>query len=124
MGNRVKVAVNALTAEEVLTGTFGVTGDFNTCIHPSDQMLNFVASVLGSEETAREQYFRSGAQLMEVVRQVVEWKFGSLEKVTAFLDFASGYGRFTRFLVQHMPAARIWVSDIQANAVAFQEEQF
>ena len=124
MGHRVRVAVNALTAEEVLKGTFEEARQFNTKVHPSDQMLTFVASVMGSDEIGRGLYFRSGAQLMDVVRQVVEWKFGSLEKVAAFLDFASGYGRFTRFLVQHLPADRIWVSDIQADAVAFQEEQF
>ncbi len=124
MGQRIGVAVNALTAEEVLKGTFGEAGVFNTKVHPSDQMLTFVASVMGSDEIARGQYFRSGAQLMDIVRQVVEWKFGSLENLTAFLDFACGYGRFTRFLVQHLPADRVWVSDIQADAVAFQEEQF
>lgn len=124
MGHRVQVAVNALSAEDVLKSTFGEAGQFNTNVHPSDQMLTFVASVMGSDEIARGLYFRSGAQLMDVVRQLVEWKFGSLEKVAAFLDFASGYGRLTRFLVQHLPADRIWVSDIQADAVAFQEEQF
>lgn len=124
MKRRAGVAVNALTAEEVLKGTFGAAGQFNTNIHPSDQMLTFGASVLGSNDLARGQYFRSGAQLMDVVSQLVEWKFGSLEKVATFLDFASGYGRLTRFLVQQMPADRIWVSDIQAEAVAFQKEQF
>lgn len=124
MGRRAGVAVNALTVEGVLKDSFGRAGQFNTNVHPSDQMLTFVASVMGSDEIARGQYFRSGAQLMDIVRQVVEWKFGSLERVTTFLDFACGYGRFTRFLVQHLPADRIWVSDIQADAVAFQEEQF
>jgi SAM-dependent methyltransferase len=124
MGHRVRVATNALTVEDVLQGTFGVTGHFNTNIHPADQMLTFVASVLGSEEIARGQYFRSGAQLMDAVQQLVEWKFGSLDNVGAFLDFASGYGRLTRFLVQQLPAERIWISEIQADAVAFQKEQF
>ena len=124
MGHHAGIAVNALSVEEVLKGSFGAAGHFNTNVHPADQMLNFGASVMGSEELARGQYFRSGAQLMDVVEQLVEWKFGSFENVAAFLDFASGFGRFTRFLVQHMPADRIWVSDIQADAVAFQMEQF
>jgi hypothetical protein len=34
-----------------------------------------------------------------------------------FRDFASGYGRFTRFLVKELPRERVWVSDIYANAV-------
>lgn len=124
MGYSVRVATEALTAEDVLQGTFGVSGRFNTNIHTVDQMLTFVASVVGSEEIARGQYFRSGAQLMDIVRQLVEWRFGSFGNIQSFLDFAGGYGRVTRFLVQHMPAERIWVSDIQAEAVAFQREQF
>jgi SAM-dependent methyltransferase len=124
MGHRVEVAVNALTAEDLLKGTFGTAGHFNTNIHPTDQMLTFVASVMRSEEIARGTYFRTGAQLMDIVAQLVEWKFGSFENVGAFLDFASGYGRLTRFLVEHLHADRIWISDIQADAVAFQQEQF
>ncbi|HST05174.1 MAG TPA: class I SAM-dependent methyltransferase [Chloroflexia bacterium] len=123
MVHHVEVAANALTAEDLLKGTFGTAGHFNTNVYPSDQMLTFVASVIGNEEIARGTYFRSGAQLMDIVAQLVEWKFGSFDKVEAFLDFASGYGRLTRFLVQQLPADRIWVSDIQANAVAFQVEQ-
>ena len=48
--------------------------------------------------------------------------FGSFENVPSFLDFACGYGRFTRFLIQEMPPEKIWVSDIYANAVKFQTE--
>jgi SAM-dependent methyltransferase len=40
------------------------------------------------------------------------------------LDFASGYGRFTRFLVQDIPPKNVWISDIYAQAVQFQIEQF
>lgn len=124
MGQRVRVAVDALTMDGVLQGTFGTAGYFNTNIHPSDQMHTFVASVLGNDEVARFQYFQSGAQLMDALRQLVEWRFGSFAKVGAFLDFASGFGRLTRFLVQQLPADRIHVSDIQAEAVSFQQEQF
>lgn len=124
MGQRVKVAASALSAEDVLQGTFGVKGHFNTIVHPSDQMLTFVASVLGNEETSRFHYFRAGAQLMDVVQQLVEWKFGGMDRVEAFLDFASGFGRLTRFLVQQLPAERLWVSDIQAEAIEYQREQF
>ena len=62
--------------------------------------------------------------MIDVVRQIVEWGFGGFEKLSSFLDFACGYGRFMRFLVQEMPAERIWASDIYADAVKFQEEQF
>lgn len=124
MGEHVRIASDAVSGEELLQRTFGVRGRFNTEVHASDQMLNFVASVLGKDEVAWFYYVRSGAQLMDLVRQLVRWRFGGFEKVVAFLDFASGFGRLTRFLVQELDAERIWVSDIQADAVAFQVEQF
>ena len=126
MGHRVRVAVNALTAEEVLKGTFG-RGAAIQYKGPSPSLPD--ADLRGICDGERRDWARAVFGLRRAVdgcsfRQVVEWKFDSLEKVAAFLDFASGYGRFTRFLVQHLPADRIWVSDIQADAVAFQEEQF
>ncbi|MFL5734354.1 MAG: class I SAM-dependent methyltransferase [Chloroflexia bacterium] len=87
-------------------------------------MFRFVASLRGSEAIARSEYFTSGAQVLNIIEQLVRWKFGSFEGLSTFLDFASGYGRLTRFLVQKIPADRIWVSDIQADAVAFQETEF
>lgn len=123
MGHPTRVATDALTVEDVLQRTFAVTGHFNTTIHPADQMFTFAAAIRGSDEIARSEYFRSGAHLMHVLQQLVEWKFGSFANVPTLLDFASGYGRLTRFLVQHLPASNLWVSDIQADAVAFQEEQ-
>ncbi len=124
MGQGARVAANSTTIEDVLQSTFGTAGHFNTKIHPSDQMHTFVASVLDNEEAARFHYFRTGAQLMDVLRQLVEWKFGSFANAGTLLDFASGYGRLTRFLLQEMPAGRVWVSDIQAEAVLFQEKEF
>jgi SAM-dependent methyltransferase len=40
------------------------------------------------------------------------------------LDFASGYGRSTRFLVEALPPGRITVAEIDPGAVRFQEETF
>jgi SAM-dependent methyltransferase len=108
----------------LLQNALGLTAPLNTNIHENDQMFSYSASARGNTSTARSEYFTSGAQLLKVLEQIVAWKFGSLEKVSSFLDFASGYGRLTRFLVHELPADRIWVSDIQAEAVAFQEAEF
>jgi SAM-dependent methyltransferase len=54
----------------------------------------------------------------------VEWKFKGFDNITGFLDFACGYGRVTRFLIQELPPEHIWVSDIYAKAVQFQQAQF
>ena len=44
-------------------------------------------------------YLRSGLTAFETLEQVLAWRFGSIEQVQCLLDFASGYGRVTRFLV-------------------------
>src|SRR5947199_9478226 len=96
----------------LLQKTLGLAGTLNMNIHENDQMFRFVVASRGSEAGARSEYFTSGAELFKIVQQLVDWKFGSFGNVPALLDFASGYGRLTRFLVQKLPAYRIWVSDI------------
>ena len=53
---------------------------------------------------------------------MLRWRFGSLERVGKILDFASGYGRVTRFLVRDVPPELVWVADVYADGVRFQEE--
>jgi SAM-dependent methyltransferase len=69
-------------------------------------------------------YYSLGRRILDTVKQVVDWHFGSFDNVPSFLDFACGYGRFTRFLIQEIPPEQVWVSDIYANAVKFQTEYF
>lgn len=107
-----------------LESTLGLSSPLNTNIHPADDMLNYITSIRGSGSIARSEYFTSGVELLKVLEQLVAWKFGSIDNVGSLLDFASGYGRMTRFLVHKLPADRIWVSDIQAEAVQFQQEEF
>jgi SAM-dependent methyltransferase len=107
-----------------LQNALGLAAPLNTNIHPNDQMLNFIASTRGSEAIARSEYFTSGAQQLKILEQLVRWKFGSFDDLPSLLDFAGGYGRLTRFLVHNLPPDRIWVSDIQAEAVAFQQAEF
>ncbi len=40
------------------------------------------------------------------------------------MDFASGYGRLTRLLVQEIDPSKSWVTEIQEDAVRFQEREF
>lgn len=60
----------------------------------------------------------------DAVHQIADQMFGGFEGVSSLLDFASGYGRLTRALVQRMPIERLWISDIYADAVAWQAETF
>jgi SAM-dependent methyltransferase len=100
--------------------------DFKLKICEDDEMYLFSLKKVaedGDDGTrALVRYYAIGRSVLHTVKQVVEWHFGSFENVPSFLDFACGYGRFTRFLIQEMPPEKIWVSDIYANAVKFQTE--
>ena len=48
----------------------------------------------------------------------------SLRKANSFLEFACGYGRFTRFLVSVLDPTKVTVSDIDQRAVNFVKATF
>jgi SAM-dependent methyltransferase len=109
--------VAAICPEEVLAGT-------NLDIHTADEMLAFLEETFaGDRDSAIAVYFQSGLLIWETFRAILGWHFGSLDRIGRLLDFASGYGRVTRFIVRDLPPERVWVSDIYAEGVRFQEEQ-
>jgi SAM-dependent methyltransferase len=113
-------------AEEFIRQRARDAQTFNRCVSPRDEMLLFEAarSPNGTPDEALLRYFRSGDLMMHEYRRVVEPLFGGFGEVESLLEFACGYGRFTRFLVQEMPRERIVVSDILTDALRFQREQF
>lgn len=93
-------------------------------VHPKDEMFTFFFFGHGSDaDSAIVLYLSSGADLWSTIRQVIEWRFGALGNVEKLLDFASGFGRVTRFMVSDLSPDRIWISDIYPDAVAFQERE-
>jgi SAM-dependent methyltransferase len=94
-------------------------------IDERDEMLAFLLQVhRGDRDSALFQYFQSGESIARCLGQILRWRFGSLERIHGLLDFASGYGRVTRFLVREAPAERVWVADVYAEGVRFQAERF
>ncbi|HEX3555420.1 MAG TPA: class I SAM-dependent methyltransferase [Thermoanaerobaculia bacterium] len=90
-----------------------------------DEMLAFlVESCGGDREWALFQYFQSGSSIADSLGQVLRWRFGAPARVGSLLDFASGYGRVTRFLVREVPPERVWVADVYADGVRFQAGRF
>lgn len=90
-----------------------------------DEMYLFALNnAQGNSEQACIRYYTNGRRIWDSVQQIVTWHFQQWENVSSFLDFASGYGRFTRFLIQALPPAKIWISDIYSEAVQFQTQQF
>src|SRR5947199_6665679 len=90
-----------------------------------DEMLAFLVEAhRGDRERALFHYFQSGASIADSLGQVLRWRFGEPVNVGRLLDFASGYGRVTRFLVREVPPERISVADVYADGVRFQAERF
>jgi SAM-dependent methyltransferase len=100
-------------------------GGVELAIDPADEMLGFlVGSQGGDRERALYAYFQSGASIAAAMAQVLRWRFGDPRRTGRLLDFASGYGRVTRFLVRLLQAERIWVADVYAGGVDFQRRRF
>jgi len=95
-----------------------------TTIHPNDDVFRHIRAHVPGNELARSSYLRYGSWILSELRQIVDWRFGSFHQVGRLLEFACGYGRLTRFLVQAMPRERVWVSDIDEQAVRFEQETF
>ena len=98
-------------------------------LDPRDEMLEFLAgNYAGDRDRGLFTYHRSGRSIADTLAQVLSWRFGAglhaPGRTERLLDFASGYGRITRFLLQSLPRERLWVSDVYAEAVRFQEERF
>jgi FkbM family methyltransferase len=97
---------------------------FIRTLHPDDDVYRHAYSHFQSDELARLAYFRYGAWMLSELGHIVEWRFGDFSRVHRMLEFGCGYGRLTRHLVQAMPPDRIWVSDIDERAVAFERATF
>ncbi len=69
-------------------------------------------------------YFRGGWSAHRLLRQLLRLRFGAGAAAASVLDFGSGYGRTTRFLVREHRRERITVADVMADAVAFQRDTF
>jgi SAM-dependent methyltransferase len=97
-------------------------GKVSLDIHPDDEMLHFFIYSQGHPlEQAVPMYLESGKRIWATQRQVIAWKFGSPGWGGRILDFASGYGRVTRHIVAEVPAGSLWVADVNAEGVAFQQ---
>lgn len=103
----------------------GSTAGLCDAIDPRDEMLRYNRDLLyGNATCAATLYFVQGAQIAATVGDIAAQAFGGWRYVGAFLDFASGYGRATRFVARDVPPRRMWISDIVPEAVAFQASHF
>jgi SAM-dependent methyltransferase len=98
---------------------------FVSRIDEDDEMFLFdLQAHKGDRRRTAIGYYTIGSRFCDAIRQIADWQFGGLQNVGSFLDFACGYGRFTRFLIREMPPKSIWACDIYSNAIKFQRRYF
>jgi len=94
----------------------------NRAVDERDDMLDFAVKLFEHDrDAAVSNYFQNGFEQFQLVRHIAGWRAGQPK---AMLDFASGYGRLTRFLVHHQLADEVTVSDILEGGMEFQAAQF
>ncbi len=102
-----------------------IYGGVNLDVHGEDEMWQFFYYRFGGDrDRALALYALSGFVVWSTLKRLIEHRFGEIGRVGKLLDFASGYGRVTRFIVQDLPPDRVWIADIYAGGVAFQQERF
>jgi SAM-dependent methyltransferase len=99
-------------------------GNFVHLISPEDEMYAFTRDKAYQKETAAYIYYKLGKESLLSIENILLACGKSFAGISSFLDFACGYGRVTRFLIQEIDPGRIWVSDIYSGAVDFQKKSF
>jgi SAM-dependent methyltransferase len=98
--------------------------DVDLTVHPDDDMFKFSVNACGQTELGVMAYFRAGLSIHDTSLQLARWWWGDLDRPESWLDFAAGYGRSTRFLTRELGPDRVWVGEIQPDAVDFQVNEF
>lgn len=88
---------------------------FFKAVLPNYEFDTGIASFKFAESTVRH---------YSALEQIANRVFGGINNVDSILDFASGYGRLTRILLQKLPREKIWVSDIYHDAMIWQRNEF
>ncbi|HEX7831152.1 MAG TPA: class I SAM-dependent methyltransferase [Thermoanaerobaculia bacterium] len=96
--------------------------ELNRAVDERDDMLDFAIHLFDKDrDRAVANYFINGYEQLELVRHIARWRDRQPKRM---LDFASGYGRLTRFLVHERIADEVTVADILEGGMQFQAEQF
>jgi len=95
--------------------------ELNLAVDERDDMLDFAMQLFAHDrDRAVANYFQNGLDQYLLVRHIAGWR----GKPRRMLDFASGYGRLTRFFVHEHLSEELTVSDILEGGMEFQAEQF
>jgi len=101
---------------------FGAWMRVNCTIHPRDDLLGFIARGAHGQNPIRA-YLADGWRTLSELMLLLERLDRPLLAFASVLEFACGYGRFTRHLAHAMPG-RVAAADILPGSVEFVGRQF
>ena len=101
---------------------YGAWMHVNCTIHPNDDIFAFIANNEYSHNPVRD-YLADGWRTMSETLQLLESIDRPLMKMSSVLEFANGFGRFTRHLAHALPG-KVSCSDVLPGSVDFAREQF
>ena len=102
-------------------------------VHEQDEMFRFMRDAwrwryhvvpMRAPSDAMRTYLTSGDLMVRDLEAALRDHRRDLSQLDSFLEFASGYGRFTRFLVMRLDPGKVTVSDINRSAVDFARKSF
>jgi len=112
-----------LREAHALPGNFSDMMGVDARISPDDDIFRFFAGHPTSVNPLRD-YLADGWRTMVELQAVLEACGRSVRGSGAFLEFASGHGRFTRHLRKAVPEGALWVSDVVPGSVDFLKHTF
>lgn len=129
-----KLYLNPITgkSQELIVTTNGRIGDTYKAKYGNDFVFDIderdgIYHFLVKAPTVKDpivEYFSSGKSMLTILQEIFEDIGYGFNQIDTFLDFASGHGRFTRFLIQKLSSEKITVSDRDKTAVDFCKKTF
>lgn len=117
------LAAHNLREEEKLPDFMSGWTGVDARISPDDDIFRFFAGHPTSLNPVRD-YLADGWRTLSELMWLLEKHDLPLARVTSLLEFACGFGRFTRHLVKRLPDGALCVSDIVPAAMEQLPRQF
>lgn len=99
---------------------YGVTFPFYQGINRDDIMFLYSLLHIGDYPLSYHSYLSTGLNGFNLIQRILRSANDHVEVKGNILDFASGYGRVTRFLAGYYNPQQIYTSDIKPAAVDYQ----
>lgn len=96
----------------------------NTEIHPNDFIFRYILNSKMDIRLAISEFHDSGIKGVMQLRKLIVDILDVPDNSLSILDFASGYGRLTRYLNKYIPNLRVTSCDIHDEANVFNNQYF